>query len=648
MRGAWCVRSFLYFGVKKLFGLLFLGTIFVLVMVRPVRAEQPLAVVYPPANHQTVADRIFLVGTAPPAGKVLVNGKPIERSRAGHFAPSFPLRIGENTFTLQYQNQQVQLKVQRQDTTPAPPVGLTFGKDSLTPSVDIARMPGELVCFSAIAPPGAVVSVQLGEDNVRLLPQLQQVQLPANSALLTGRNQPQSQVSAGQYQGCTTLSTPIPAGAMRYNSDNTLQPQFQLTLNSQTITQPSPGKITVLSPANLEVVEVTANEGVARTGASTDYSRLTPLPKGTRAAVTGKEGDWLRLDYGGWINSQETRTIPGAIPPRSLIRSVSARRVPGATEIVFPLQVAVPVSVQQGDRTLTLSLYNTIAQTDTIRFDDDPIISRLDWQQTTPDRLEYIFNLKSQQQWGYKLRYEGTSLVLTLRHVPKSGGQVKSQKSKVKSLPSSAAKGQNFPTPDSPVRAHSSATLPTPDSSITGIKILLDPGHGGKESGAVGPTGYPEKDINLLISKLVREQLEQQGAEVYMTRENDLDLSLPDRVAIIDKIDPAIAISLHYNALPDAGDAMKTQGLAAFWYHPQAHDLAKFLHSYLVQKLDRPDYGLYWNNLALTRPASAPTILLELGFMINPYEFEWIVNPQAQQQLASAIAQGITQWFSNQ
>ncbi|MDV2995605.1 MAG: hypothetical protein N4J56_005259 [Chroococcidiopsis sp. SAG 2025] len=605
-------------------------------MVRPVGAEQQLSVVYPPANHQTVADRIFLVGTAPPTGKVVVNGKPIERSRAGHFAPSFPLRVGDNTFTLQYQNQQVQLKVQRQDTTAAPPVGLAFGKDSLTPNVDIARMPGELVCFSAIAPPQSVVSVQLGKDNIRLFPQLQQAQLPANSALLTGRNQPTRQLTSGQYQGCTTLpklgnlldrNNTITSG---FTPSSGIQPQFQLTLNGQTVTQPSPGKVTILSPANLEVVEVAANEGVARTGASTDYSRLTPLPKGTRAAVTGKEGEWLRLDYGGWINSKETRIIPGSIPPRSLIRSVSARRVPGATEIVFPLQVPVPVSIQQGDRTLTLTLYNTTAQTDTIRFDDDPTISRLDWQQVTPDRLEYIFNLKSQQQWGYKLRYEGTSLVLTLRHQPRSREQVKSQNSKVKI--------QNVSTPDS--------RLPTPDSSLSGIKILLDPGHGGKETGALGPTGYPEKDINLLMSKLVREQLARRGAEVYLTREDDRDLSLPDRVDIIDKTEPAIAISLHYNALPDAGDAMKTQGLAAFWYHPQAHDLASFLHSYLVQKLNRPDYGLYWNNLALTRPTSAPTILLELGFMINPYEFEWIVNPQAQQQLASAIAQGITQWFS--
>ncbi|MGL5926561.1 N-acetylmuramoyl-L-alanine amidase [Chroococcidiopsis sp.] len=623
-------------------------------MVRPVGAEQQLSVVYPPANHQTVADRIFLVGTAPPTGKVLVNGKPIERSRAGHFAPSFPLRVGDNTFTLQYQDRQVQLKVQRQDTTPAPPIGLAFGKDSLTPNVDIARMPGELVCFSAIAPPQSVVSVQLGKDNIRLLPQLQQAQLPANSALLTGRNQPTRQLTSGQYQGCTTLpelgNLPYENNVMTsgFTPGSGIQPQFQLTLNGQTVTQLSPGKVTILSPANLEVVEVTANEGVARTGASTDYSRLTPLPKGTRATVTGKEGEWLRLDYGGWINSQETRIIPGAIPPRSLIRSVSAHRVPGATEIVLPLQVPVPVSIQQGDRTLTLTLHNTTAQTDTIRFDDDPIISRLDWQQVTPDRLEYIFNLKSQQQWGYKLRYEGTSLVLTLRHQPRNREQVKSQKSRVK-IQNSELKisDSRLPNASSHNGGNPRKRLAPPDSPLSGIKILLDPGHGGKESGALGSTGYPEKEINLLMSKLVREQLARRGAEVYLTREDDRDLSLPDRVAIIDKIEPAIAISLHYNALPDAGNAMKTQGLAAFWYHPQAHDLASFLHSYLVQKLNRPDYGLYWNNLALTRPASAPTILLELGFMINPYEFEWIVNPQAQQQLASAIAQGITQWFSN-
>lgn len=609
-------------------------------MASPAWAEQPLSVVYPPNVHQTTSDRIFLIGTAPRTGEVLVNGKPIERSRAGHFAPTFPLQVGENLFTLQYQNQQVQIKVQRLPSTPAPPVGLAFGQNSLTPSVNVARLPGELICFGAIAPANANVAVKLGDRLIPLLPQSQQVQLPANSALLTGRNQPSSQNLAGQYQGCTTL----PAGELRpfgtlMYGNNTIagqrfeeptaldlgKPEFQLRLNGKTITQPGAGKITVLSPSQLAVAEVTADAGVARTGPSTDYSRLTPLPKATRAAVTGREGGWLRLDYGGWIDSKETRILSGAVPPRSLIRSVSARIVPNATEIVFPLQVPVPISVQQGDRTLTLTLYNTTAQTDVIRLDDNPLISRLDWQQVAPGQVQYTFNFKPKQQWGYKLRYEGTSLVLTLRQPPTGMAEGLPDK------PSATQKQKNPPL----------------QKPLSGIKILLDPGHGGAETGSRGPTGYPEKDVNLVISKLVRDQLVQRGATVYMTREEDRKVSLPDRVAMIDKVEPAIAVSLHYNALPDGGDAIKTKGLAAFWYHPQAHSLAMFLHNYLVKKLNRPDYGVFWNNLALTRPATAPSVLLELGFMINPDEFEWVVNSQEQQKLASAIAEGITQWFSS-
>lgn len=69
------------------------------------------------------------------------------------------------------------------------------------------------------------------------------------------------------------------------------------------------------------------------------------------------------------------------------------------------------------------------------------------------------------------------------------------------------------------------------------------------------------------------------------------------------------------------------------------------MHNYLVQKLNRPSYGVFWNNLALTRPYTAPSVLLELGFMINPNEFEWIENSQEQKKLAQVLAEGIKEWF---
>ncbi|TAD82747.1 MAG: N-acetylmuramoyl-L-alanine amidase [Oscillatoriales cyanobacterium] len=682
-------------------------------------AAQPLFVAYPPPNHQTTVDRIFLIGTAPPSGQVLVNGNQIPRTQAGHFAPTFPLQVGENVFTLRYNNQEVKIKVTRQPTQATIPLGLAFAKDSLTPKVDVATLPGEYICFGAIAPMNAQVSVKLAGETIPLKAR-SQVELPDNKSVLLGENSP-IKTGTQQYQGCaktppnppelrggiesdtpelrggiesdtpelrggiesdtpelrggiesdtpelrggiesdtpelrggiqsdTSLAmggiesdTSLARGGIESDtslarggieSDTSLAmgnesnsqinnskkvdlgvPVFELTMNNQTVSQQGTGKISILSPADLEVAEVTAEPGVARTGASTDFSRMTPLPKGTRATIIGREGEWIRLDYGAWIKASEVKIVKDTVPPRSLIRSARSRQVPGWTEVLFPLEIPVPVTVQEGERAFTLTLYNTTAQTDIIRLDDDPVISRLTWQQLSPLQLQYTFNLKSAQQWGYKLRYDGTTLVLSLKHPPVKASQMANPQAK----------------------------------PLSGIKILLDPGHGGPEdSGGVGPTGYREKTVALIVSKLVRQELVNRGANVVMTRVEDVDLDLPPRVEMIQKEAPAIAISLHYNALPDNGDAINTKGVGAFWFHPQAHSLAMFLHNYLVAKLNRPSYGVFWNNLAMTRPAVAPSVLMELGFMINPDEFEWIVNGKEQQKLAEAIAQGITEWFAS-
>jgi N-acetylmuramoyl-L-alanine amidase len=580
--------------MRRTIGLLALGSI---AIVSPVRAENGLFVAYPPAEHTTSADRIFLIGTAPPSGEVLINGQAIERSRDGHFAPSFPLEPGENIFTLKHGSEQLQIKVTRQITTPTIPEGLQFAENSLTPTVDLARMPGELLCFSAIAPSNASVSVSIGRQTVNLFPQLQTVELPSNLSALIDQNNPQVRDAVGYYEGCTEApSTPGDLG----------QPTYRLTLDGQSKTQRAPGAIAILSPTQFEIAEVTAESGVARTGPSTNHSRMTPLPKGTRAAITGREAEWVRLDYGAWIKAEEVQVTQGGAPPRAIVRSLGSREVPKWTEIIFPLQTAVPVTVRQDSDRLVLTLHNTTAQTDTFRLNDGPVVERMDWQ-PFPDRAEYTLHLKNKQSWGYKLRYEGTSLILSLRHPPRLSGD--------RSRP------------------------------LAGVEIAIDPGHGSpNDLGARGPTGYPEKDVTAIVSKLLRDALVARGATVYMTREGDEDLWPHERVATIEAWEPHLALSVHYNALPDAGDAINTKGIGMFWYNPQAHDLSVFLHQYLVEQLNRPSYGVFWNNLALTRPTVAPSVLMELGFMINPDEFEWITDPQEQEKLAEAIAEAVSEW----
>ncbi|EAZ93619.1 N-acetylmuramoyl-L-alanine amidase [Crocosphaera chwakensis] len=560
-------------------------------------AQQALYLAYPPQNHKTTSDKIFLIGTASPQGKITVNGQTIQRSNQGHFAPSFPLKLGVNRFVIRHNNKTINVTVTRNSITPNIPQSGGFADNSLIPKQSISALPNTPVCFSAIASPNAQVSVNIANQTIPLFPQPDLVELPANSAILTDSNEPIIN-SITQYQGCTKFNT----------IGNLGTPNFQLKLNNKTIAQRGEGSVNIINPDQLKIVEIVVDAGVTRTGPSTNHSRLTPLPKGTIVSVIGQEGDWLKLDYGAWIKENETRTLPNLSSAKATIRSAKFDKNNEETKITFPLTLPVPVSINQMGNKVTLTLYNTTAETDTIRLEYDPLVKSFYWQQVSPDKIEYYLELNPDQQWGYDLNYEGTNLVFTLRHPPK----IESQNSQ----------------------------------PLKNIKILLDPGHGGDEWGAKGPNGYPEKSVNLVVSTLLKQELLKRGATVYMTRETDKDVSLQDRVTMINKVKPDIALSVHYNALPDNGDAINTAGIGMFWYHPQAEDLSKFLHDYLVEKANRPSYGVFWNNLALTRPHITPSVLLELGFMINPTEFEWITDAQQQKNLAATLANGITEWFN--
>ncbi len=583
-----------------------------------------LHLTYPPLQHTTTRDRLFFIGTAPKDGNVSINGKPIARTNAGHFAPSLPLQMGENIFDIRYVNlngdgdRQIKVKVLRESRITLPPQDFGFIKDSLFPTVDIARQPNERICFDAIATPSATVLVRVGDRQVPLLPRRRNIQLPPNSSVLTGDNQATNESSSGYFRGCTTFEVANDV------TKKLGQPEYELRLADRVIKQKAIGKIEILSPQHMQVAEVTAVVADARTGASTDFSRLTPLPKGTRAVITGMQGAWLRFDYGGWVKKSMTKIEDSEAAPRSIVKSVNSKRVVSKseqdnknkigniwTEVTIPLEVPVPIAIVQGDRTFAITLYNVTAQTDTISIAPDSIINKLDWVQTEADKVTYTINLKPKQQWGYKVRYQGTNLIISLKHPP------------------IIAADQELAT-------------------LKGIKIVLDAGHGGQEDlGSRSPTGYPEKEVNLITSKLLQNELQNRGAKVVMTRTNDVDVDLATRVAKIDQEEPTVSVSIHYNALPDDGDAINTSGVGAFWYNPQAQDLARFINTYISKKLNRRDYGVYWNNLALARPTIAPSVLLELGFMINPLEFEWIIDQPQQKLLAATLADGITEWILN-
>lgn len=175
--------------------------------------------------------------------------------------------------------------------------------------------------------------------------------------------------------------------------------------------------------------------------------------------------------------------------------------------------------------------------------------------------------------------------------------------------------------------------------------IVIDPGHGGKECGAMGPTEVPEKTINLEISKYLKQELEKSGATVIMTRSADDYVDLYKRVDIAKKADADLLISVHNNSLPDGKNPYEEHGTTTYYYHAQAAKLANKVQQGMVKATGFDDKGIKYGSFVLTRPTMPLSILVEVGFMINPFEYEKLLMPKYQKIYATGIANGIKEYF---
>jgi N-acetylmuramoyl-L-alanine amidase len=188
-------------------------------------------------------------------------------------------------------------------------------------------------------------------------------------------------------------------------------------------------------------------------------------------------------------------------------------------------------------------------------------------------------------------------------------------------------------------------TVKTLPKRIQDTRILIDPGHGGEESGATGLNGLPEKALNLTVSRLVREALQAEGFQVSMTREADATLPLEARSREARESNADMVLSLHHNALPDGRDPLAAEGACTFYYHAFSKPLAEaILHGLTTASESRfavSSYGLFYDSLHMTRIHQALAVLIEVGFFTHPAEFERLITPDFQQEAARRIAQSV-------
>ncbi|MEB3338000.1 MAG: N-acetylmuramoyl-L-alanine amidase [Leptolyngbyaceae bacterium] len=172
--------------------------------------------------------------------------------------------------------------------------------------------------------------------------------------------------------------------------------------------------------------------------------------------------------------------------------------------------------------------------------------------------------------------------------------------------------------------------------------VVLDAGHGGRDPGAVGIGGLQEKGIVLDITQQIAAVLQQRGVQVVLTRQDDREIDLEPRVALAERLDATVFVSIHANAIslsrPDIN------GLETYYYS-SGEQLARAIHNSVLRGTGVRDRGVRKARFYVLRKTSMPSVLVETGFVTGAEDAARLVNPTYRRQMAEAIAQGVLQYL---
>ncbi|MBX5475813.1 MAG: N-acetylmuramoyl-L-alanine amidase [Clostridia bacterium] len=195
-------------------------------------------------------------------------------------------------------------------------------------------------------------------------------------------------------------------------------------------------------------------------------------------------------------------------------------------------------------------------------------------------------------------------------------------------------------------------------SSFAGKRVLVDPGHGGIDPGALGPGGIEEDELTLQISLKLAEMLRAAGATVLLTRADGNDLSgmtaqryrerkvkdLWARVEVMNRFQPDLVVSIHCNAYPSP----TWRGAQAFYdgkYHEESKRLAVAIQDALRRLTPTNRWANGNINHLILKQAPAPAVTVEVGFLSNPDEARLLTQPEYQQRVAFAVFLGMAQYL---
>ena len=192
-------------------------------------------------------------------------------------------------------------------------------------------------------------------------------------------------------------------------------------------------------------------------------------------------------------------------------------------------------------------------------------------------------------------------------------------------------------------------------TGLAGHSITIDAGHGGNDSGAIGPTGVTEKSVTLRVALALQKLLTSEGATVYMTRTTDTEVSpkgaaasdieeLQARCDVANRHNTDIFISIHMDSFTN-GAAKGTTGYYYALGSKKSRDLADKVRAGVIDQIGTPSRGTQSCNFYVVKHTDMPATLVEVAFISNPTEEKLMNSEDGVQKAAQGIADGIADFF---
>ena len=554
--------------------------------IRPLVIALPSASIYP-CSYQ----KIYFLGTADPRFPVYLDGKELPRSESGHFWAYQALASGKNVFTFTFRDTVKTVTVGSDVAAPVIPYVMgapSFKPGSLTPASAQILQPGDVITLSCVAPDGVSVNARIGDTVIALARTGAQI---ASAGLSTATYSAQYRIPDNHTSGIQNLGAPV----------------YSFVYGGKTYSAAAAGTVSSYASGARTVATVTAHETLTRDGPSSGYQKLSPLAQGVQDYVVRQSGSYCKLRSGQWVPLTALSTQVALLPDNA-IRGEQLKNLGAHSELRFRMNYFAPYETAMDESKFTIRFFDSDGTAAPEIPTDDPLFAWASFRQDGDDAV-YTFYLKERGAFtGYTAERTGNSVCFTVKN------------------PTGIAQGEK---------------------PLAGKKIVLDAGHGGSDIGAVVPLGAQEgteSALNLALAQAVERQLRTLGAEVMMLRDDDSYLSLDARALAMKQENPDLAISLHHNSLALSSNISTAEGHLVLYREDFSKTFAKTMSDALGKGLpDRRNRGAAEQGLAVCYIMECPSILIEMGFISNPYEYEKLSTEFDRE--AAAIADGVVNFL---